>query len=85
MTTAPDHIYVGMAKFHFYREHFDFGTFPAYRSDFGGKSHFRFFVGGLIMTPDQLADFLEEEYIQQNESGIRAATSRYATLRALEG
>ncbi len=68
-------------SFTFYRSHFDFGDFDAYRSEDG---RFAFDLNGELVTPQALADHLDAQYVQQSEAGIRQAVSRYAELRSLK-
>lgn len=81
MLRAPDSLTQNGHNFYFYREYFPEGQFAGYKADDG--EHFRFWVDGEILTPNMLADHLVAQYEQQSESGIRAAMSNYAGLRAL--
>ena len=80
MVIAPSRIIEDGIPFYFYREHFDFGRFPAYRS---ADDRFRFLVDGCAVTPQQLADYLMAQYVQQSERGIRQALSGYSELRGI--
>ncbi len=64
----------------FYRSHFDFGDFDAYRS---ADNRFRFDLNGELVTPQQLADYLDAQYVQVSEAGIHQAVSHYSELRGL--
>lgn len=78
-----DSISIDGTRFSLYREHFPWGDTPGYQSADG---RFRFMESRYrpaILTPIQLADLLDAEYVLQSEAGIRQAMSRYAELRAL--
>jgi len=81
--TSPDTVEADGRHFHFFREHFPFGDFPGYMHVDGESRSFRFWANGRAMTPNELADYLEAQYIQQSEMGIRQAMSKYAELRSL--
>lgn len=67
---SPDSLNIDGQTFYFFREHFPFGDFPGYTN---GQGRFRFWVDGRAMNGDELADWLDREYVQQSEAGIREA------------